>query len=241
MKTGAGDCVWCVSAPQLLEPGGVARGLFDGALNVAMSEIILNEPRVIALVGERKAAGVAEHVRMGQEGQGGGLAVCLQSQIDRGRVQRLPLLADKEVSCGPASSGRFVSATRRWPGVHRRARAAWSIGRPSSERYAAGGLECPPGRASAGRLRKPAGRGGTSEATATVAGLVAAALGRGQQPFHLDSGQVFALAIPVATLGRRVSPAAPVAAPGASIAPPGSAPCVPGFPAVHHFVESSRC
>jgi hypothetical protein len=85
-----------VSAPQLLEPGGVARGVFDGVLNVAMSEIILNEPRVSAPVGERKAAGVAQHVSMCQEGQGGGLTVCLQSQIDRGRVQRRPLLADKE-------------------------------------------------------------------------------------------------------------------------------------------------
>jgi hypothetical protein len=181
---------------------------------------------------------VAQHVRMGQEGQGGGLAVCLQSQIDRGRVQRLPLLADKEVSCGPASSGCVVSATRRWPGVHRRARAAWSIGRPSSERYAAGGLVCPPGRASAGRLRKPAGRSGTSEATGNGRGpCFAAALGRGQPPFHLDSGQVFALA----RLGRRVSPAAPVAAPRCFHCAAGQRPWVPGFPAVHHFVESSRC
>jgi hypothetical protein len=64
---------------------------------------------------------------------------------------------------------------------------------------------------------------------ATVAGLVAAALGRGQQPFHLDSGQVFALAVPAARLGRRVSPAAPVAAAGASIPPPGSAPVFLNF------------
>jgi len=105
VKTGAGDCVWCVSAPQLLEPGGVARGVFDGVLNVAMSEIILNEPRGSALVGECKAARVAQHVRMGPEGQGGGLAVCLQSQIDRGRVQRRPLLADKEALGGRLHPG----------------------------------------------------------------------------------------------------------------------------------------
>jgi hypothetical protein len=39
-----------------------------------MAEIILNEPRVGALVGEREAASVAQHLRRGAKGQGGKLA-----------------------------------------------------------------------------------------------------------------------------------------------------------------------
>jgi hypothetical protein len=39
-------------------------------LNVPVSEIILNEPRIRALVGQCEAASVAQHVRMGKQGQG---------------------------------------------------------------------------------------------------------------------------------------------------------------------------
>jgi hypothetical protein len=35
-------------------------------LNVPVSEIVLNEPLVCALVGKGKAVSVAEHVRMGK-------------------------------------------------------------------------------------------------------------------------------------------------------------------------------
>ena len=39
-------------------------------LNVAVSEVILNEPRVRALVGQGEAASVAQHMRMGKWGKG---------------------------------------------------------------------------------------------------------------------------------------------------------------------------
>jgi hypothetical protein len=42
--------------------------------DAAMAEIILNEPGIRALVGEREAASVAQHVGMGAKGQGGTLA-----------------------------------------------------------------------------------------------------------------------------------------------------------------------
>jgi len=38
-------------------------------LDVPVSKIVLNEPRVCPLVGQGEAAGVAEHVRMGGEGE----------------------------------------------------------------------------------------------------------------------------------------------------------------------------
>jgi len=73
-------------------------------LNVPVSEVILNEPRVRALVGQSEAASVAQHVRMGEDGHGSGGTVCPQKKIDRRTVQRLTLLADKKCSDG---GGRF--------------------------------------------------------------------------------------------------------------------------------------
>ena len=49
-----------------------------------------------ALVGKREAAGMAQHVRVGREGQGSGGARGFQKVVDAGTVPRLPLLADKE-------------------------------------------------------------------------------------------------------------------------------------------------
>ena len=65
-------------------------------LNVAVPEIILNEPRIGSLVGESEAAGVAQHVGMGEEGQGGGRAVSLQRKIHGRAVQGLALLTHEE-------------------------------------------------------------------------------------------------------------------------------------------------
>jgi hypothetical protein len=47
----------------------VARRVLDGVLNVPVSEVILNEPRIRAMVGQSEAAGVAQHVRMGEDGR----------------------------------------------------------------------------------------------------------------------------------------------------------------------------
>jgi hypothetical protein len=83
------------SPPQLFEACRIGRRVLDGVLNVPVSEVILNEPRIRALVGQSEAASVAQHVGMGEQGQGSGGAVCPQEEIDRRTVQRLPLLADK--------------------------------------------------------------------------------------------------------------------------------------------------
>ena len=64
-----------MSPPQLLKPCGVSRGVAHGVLNVPVPQIVLNEPGVRALVGEGKAAGMAQHVGMHGDGQLGLLAV----------------------------------------------------------------------------------------------------------------------------------------------------------------------
>jgi len=55
---------WFGSPPQLLEPCRVGGGVLDGVLNVPVSEKILNEPGIRALVGQGEAARVPQHVRM---------------------------------------------------------------------------------------------------------------------------------------------------------------------------------
>ena len=66
-----------VSAPQLFKSRRVGGRVLDGVLNVPVSEIVLNEPRIRALVGQGEAASVAQHVRMGEQRQGSGGAVFL--------------------------------------------------------------------------------------------------------------------------------------------------------------------
>jgi len=42
-----------------------SRGVTGGVLNVAVAEIILNEPGIRPVVGQGEAAGMAQHVKMG--------------------------------------------------------------------------------------------------------------------------------------------------------------------------------
>ena len=57
--------------PQLLEPRRVGGGVADVVLDVAVAEVVLDQPGVRALVGPGVAAGVAQHVRVGgQAGRG---------------------------------------------------------------------------------------------------------------------------------------------------------------------------
>jgi hypothetical protein len=56
--------------PKLLEPRRIARGVPHGVLNVAVSEVILNEPGIGSLVGKCEAASMAQLVTMDAEVQG---------------------------------------------------------------------------------------------------------------------------------------------------------------------------
>ena len=57
------------SPPQPLKPCRVGGGVPDGVLDVPVSEVILNEPRIRALIGEGEAASVAQHVRVDLEAE----------------------------------------------------------------------------------------------------------------------------------------------------------------------------
>jgi hypothetical protein len=59
-------------------------------LNVAVTEMILNELHIRALVGERKATDMAEHVETGKQRKGGGLAIGKPFHILQHQHQRQP-------------------------------------------------------------------------------------------------------------------------------------------------------
>jgi hypothetical protein len=82
--------------PEPLKARGIGGGVANRVLNVAVSEIVLNEPGVRTLIGEGIAAGVAQHVGMNRYGQPGQLAIVLQGIIDRRAMQGLKLFANKE-------------------------------------------------------------------------------------------------------------------------------------------------
>lgn len=83
--------------PELFKPGWISGGIADGVLNVAVPEVVLNEPRIRALIGEGEAAGMAEHMRMGGQGQTGPLTIAAHGKPDRAAIERPTPFADEEV------------------------------------------------------------------------------------------------------------------------------------------------
>src|SRR5439155_20948638 len=54
----------CLSPSQPFKPRRIGRRVHDGMLNIPVPQVVLNEPRVRALVGEGEAACMAEHMRV---------------------------------------------------------------------------------------------------------------------------------------------------------------------------------
>jgi len=55
--------------PEAPEPTRHQRGVPDGVLDVPVSEVVLNQPRVCASVGEVEARRMSQHVRVDREGR----------------------------------------------------------------------------------------------------------------------------------------------------------------------------
>ena len=82
--------------PQPLEPRRVGSGIFDGVLNIPVSQVVLNQPRVGALVGQGKAACMAQHMRVSIHGQACELAIGADRQPGRFTAQGATPFTDKE-------------------------------------------------------------------------------------------------------------------------------------------------
>ena len=89
------EIVWPLP-PQPLKPCRVGRRVHDGVLNVPVAYQVLNEPCVCALIGESEAASVAQHVRMGGQGQACALAIGTDGNPCRLTAERAASFTDKK-------------------------------------------------------------------------------------------------------------------------------------------------
>jgi hypothetical protein len=88
----------CSIPPEVLEPIRRQRRVDRGAGDRPMSQPALNRPGVVAFVGQRVAAGVAQHVRVGLQLQPGGLRGALDHAGEAGRGEWRAALADEDES-----------------------------------------------------------------------------------------------------------------------------------------------
>jgi hypothetical protein len=81
------------SSPEVFEPARRQLGVSHRVLDVAVAEVSLQRPRIVALVGQRKAARVAQHVRMSRKAQLGLDTSALHHASKACRRERRPALA----------------------------------------------------------------------------------------------------------------------------------------------------
>lgn len=82
--------------PQPLKPRRIGRRVPDSVLNIAVSKVILNKPRIRPLIDQGEAAGVVQHVRMRLQGQARPLTIGANRQPHGLAVERLAPLAHKK-------------------------------------------------------------------------------------------------------------------------------------------------
>ena len=87
---------YCPLPPQPLKTGRIAGCVFHGVRDLTVPQVILNQAGIRALIGQSKAAAMAQHVRASVQRQGGRCAVFSEQQIDSRAVQRFALAAYKE-------------------------------------------------------------------------------------------------------------------------------------------------
>src|SRR6516164_7278834 len=84
--------------PKILESVGRQFGVPDRVLNVLVPEVVLQGPRVVAIVGELEPAGMAKHVRVDREWHLGGLADTLDEAMEADGADRPTAFGNKHVS-----------------------------------------------------------------------------------------------------------------------------------------------
>src|SRR5262249_23121327 len=68
--------------PKILESVGRHFGVSDGVLNVLVPEVMLQGPRVVAVVGQLESTGMAKHVRVDRERHLGSLTEALDKTVE---------------------------------------------------------------------------------------------------------------------------------------------------------------
>jgi hypothetical protein len=98
-------------APEILEPRRRQLRVPDGVLNIAVTQVGLHGPGVVAGVGEREAAGMPQHVRVNREGELCGYSRSLNHPVTRTRLPRLPAqIAVLSEGAGAQSPAQYLRA-----------------------------------------------------------------------------------------------------------------------------------
>jgi len=180
-------------SPELFKAGGIGGGVADGVLNVAVSQIVLNEPGIRALIGQGEAAGMAEHVRMRGQGQPGQLPIMADSPPDRAAVERPAPFTDKEVFGNRIHPGPLFQ-----PGFDEPEFIPPQGMRGGQALFEAGDMQDPAFAIHLGKFQAAGFRDAQTVAEqqqhqAAVAGLVARAFDGSEELVHFQAGEVFAV------------------------------------------------
>jgi len=83
--------------PKVLEAVGRHFGVPDRVLNVLVPELVLQGPRVVAIVGELEPTGMAKHVWVDREWHLGRIAEALDEAVEPNGADRPTALGNKYV------------------------------------------------------------------------------------------------------------------------------------------------
>src|SRR5262249_59301295 len=84
-------------APKILEAVRRHLGVPDRMLDVPVAEVVLQSPCVVAIIGELKAAGMAQHVGVDREWHLGSLADALDETVEANRTDWPAALGNEHV------------------------------------------------------------------------------------------------------------------------------------------------
>src|SRR5262249_46671461 len=84
--------------PKLLESVRRHFGVSDGVLDVLVAKVVLQGPRVVAIIGQLEPAGMAKHVRVDGECHLGGLPDTLDEAMEADGADRPTAFGNEHVS-----------------------------------------------------------------------------------------------------------------------------------------------
>src|SRR5262245_38241720 len=86
------------STPKIFESVGSHLGVADRVLDVLVPEVVLQRPRVVAIVGELEPTGMAQHVWVDREWHLGGLPDALHKPVEANGTDWSAALGNEHVS-----------------------------------------------------------------------------------------------------------------------------------------------
>jgi hypothetical protein len=97
--------------PEISKPVGCHLGVPDRVLDVLVPEVVLQGPRIVTIVGELEAAGMAQHVRMDGKGDLGSLAEPGNEMVEAERAHRPATLGNEDVGLAGVIAPELAQST----------------------------------------------------------------------------------------------------------------------------------